>query len=723
MIKWGNGVYRFRKIIIIIWVLVIGFFSFYAVKLPSVLGGNGFEYDGEFRKTKQILQEDFNQAESSIILFFEKEAEISDEKFKTFIGEHLEMASELEVVDEAVSPLNREDMLKKDMAYAVLNLNKGAEEVGDAITELREGLRQEEGMKVQLTGEPVIVKDLNQASQDDLAKAEMIGLPIALVVLLLAFGGLIAAGIPLVIGVVTILTSMGITYFMSYQMDLSIFILNIVPMIGLALSIDFALLVINRFKEEINNRSIQEAVAVTVATAGRSIIFSGLCVFIGLSGLLFIQIDIFQNVAVGGMSVVFVSVLAAITLLPAILGMLGKKINSLSVLKMNKKRATAWESFAKLVMKRPVMMAILGLTILIGGLLPVKDMNLSVPGTEALPPNYESRVAFDAFEKAFIEENRSDANRVVIVAEGKGEILDSANLEDIDILLDDLHKEEIVDSIESIYSAFNVEQAEELSYILQQSDSRSIAPAVEYYTSGEKMLLHVYLNKDESTSSMRKWVSEWKTESTELEIYLGGQIKFEQEIFDEIFEKAPYGLALILISTFLILMVAFRSLLIPIKAIIMNILSLTATFGIVVWIFQGGHFGIEATDIALVLPVFVFSLVFGLSMDYEVFLISRIHEVYNETLDNTTATLKGLTSTSKIITSAALIMIVVTGAFAFTGVMPVKQMGVGIALAIFVDATIVRMVLVPALMKLLGDWNWWFFGFKHKKAKEYKQVS
>jgi RND superfamily putative drug exporter len=162
-------------------------------------------------------------------------------------------------------------------------------------------------------------------------------------------------------------------------------------------------------------------------------------------------------------------------------------------------------------------------------------------------------------------------------------------------------------------------------------------------------------------------------------------------------------------------MAAFRSILIPVKAIVMNILSLSCTFGILVWIFQQGHFGVTPVDIALILPVFVFTLVFGLSMDYEVFLISRIQEFYLKTGDNSEATISGLTYTSKIITSAAAIMIVVTGAFAFTGVMPVKQLGVGIAIAIFIDATIVRMVLVPALMKLLGDWNWWLFGIRNKK--------
>jgi RND superfamily putative drug exporter len=235
------------------------------------------------------------------------------------------------------------------------------------------------------------------------------------------------------------------------------------------------------------------------------------------------------------------------------------------------------------------------------------------------------------------------------------------------------------------------------------------------------MLLEVYLKTGGHSAKARQWVTDWSNKDLGLNASFGGPIKFEQEIFSEIFQKAPYGLLLIVLSTFVILMAAFRSILIPLKAILMNVLSLGCTFGILVWIFQQGHLGVTPVDIALILPVFVFTLVFGLSMDYEVFLISRIQEFYLITGDNSKATIAGLTYTSKIITSAAAIMIVVTGAFAFTGVMPVKQLGVGIAIAIFIDATIVRMVLVPALMKLLGDWNWWFFGKENTKQLRTKR--
>jgi RND superfamily putative drug exporter len=341
-------------------------------------------------------------------------------------------------------------------------------------------------------------------------------------------------------------------------------------------------------------------------------------------------------------------------------------------------------------------------------------MTMSIPGTESLPAKYPSRVAFESFEENFIPKDKRNEKKVSIVLETKGSILEIYNLEKVSSFLDQLSKDKLVDTVDSPFSATGIQEEETLSQLLQFGQKQQTAPILDYFIRDNKMLIEVYLKTSDHSAEARDWITDWSSRDLGLTTHFGGAIKFEQEIFDEIFEKAPYGLLLIVVSTFFILMAAFRSILIPLKAIIMNILSLSCTFGIVVWIFQQGHLGVEPADIALILPVFVFTLVFGLSMDYEVFLISRIQEFYLKTGDNTEATISGLTYTSKIITSAAAIMIVVTGAFAFTGVMPIKQLGVGIAIAIFIDATIVRMVLVPALMKLFGDWNWWFFGLKNK---------
>lgn len=709
---------RYKKTVIVIWITIVAVLGFFALKLPSVLSGNGFDFDGEYEHTRQILDDDFKQPKSVIIVLFEKQKSVDDATWKQFINDSLDKAADVPTVEKVISPFEQKDMVKGNYAYGILTFEKDSEDLTATIDQLKERLNSKKTIKVSLTGEPVIVKDLNRASQEDLAKAEMIGLPIALVVLVLAFGSLVAASLPIIVGVISIATTMGIVYFFSYAFDLTIFILNIIPMIGLALSIDFALLFINRFKEEIAHSSVEKAVITTVATAGRSILFSASCVFIGLLGLMFIEIDIFRNVAIGGMTVVLIAALSAITFLPAILALLGKRIHSLTILKTNSSGEGIWSKLAHLVMKRPVLMATLALIVLITALIPVKDMDVTVPGINALPTTYESRSAYDTYQDKFIDKKQSSDNTVVLVLENdkKSEtVLSVDNLEKVQATIKKLEKNKDVESVESIFSLSGIADSTQLSMALSQPNSL-LAPLAAQYSADNKMLIHVFLKEKLSTSEKRDWVREWMKKDLNLKTTFGGSIKFEQEIFDEILKQMPKGLALIFISTFLILMLAFRSLLIPIKAIIMNILSLSATFGIVVWIFQEGHLGLDPTSITLMLPVFVFSLVFGLSMDYEVFLISRIHEIYVDTKDNHYATLNGLISTSKIITSAAAIMIVVTGAFAFTGVVPVKQLGVGIALAIFIDATIIRMILVPSLMKLFGDWNWWLFGLKQKQT-------
>jgi putative drug exporter of the RND superfamily len=722
MEKLGGIIYRYRKWILALWLLIIGLSVAFSLKLPSVLSGNGFEYNGEYNETRNLLEEEFGQAKSSIILVFERESStVSDREWNQFIQLTFENLKDFDDAKNITTPYDRVGMIKNEFAYGLISFDKNAEDLGKEINQIDRLLKNKKGLKVTMTGEPIIVQDLNIASQEDLAKAEMIGLPIALLVLVLAFGGLIAAAIPIVIGVVSILTTMGVVFFFSYGVDLTIFILNIVPMIGLALSIDFALLLINRYKEELQSKSIQEAIVISVATAGRSIIFSGLCVFIGLSALWFIQIDIFQNVALGGMTVVLISAFCALTFLPAILAIIGTRINKFSILRTTDSKTSIWYRFAKFVMRRPVLMAGAALAILLVGLVPVAQMTMSIPGTESLPAKYPSRVAFEAFEEHFIPKDKRNEKKVSIVLETNGNILESSNLGKVKSVLEKLSKDKLVDKIVSPFSATGIQDEKALSQLLVFGQKEQTTPILDYFVRENKMLIEVYLKTTDHSAKAREWVRDWSSSDLGLTSYIGGAIKFEQEIFDEIFEKAPYGLLLIVISTFFILMAAFRSLLIPLKAILMNILSLSCTFGIVVWIFQEGHLGMAPVDIALILPVFVFTLVFGLSMDYEVFLISRIQEFYLKTGDNTEATISGLTYTSKIITSAAAIMIVVTGAFAFTGVMPIKQLGVGIAIAIFIDATIVRMILVPALMKLFGDWNWWFFGIKNKNQTKQKK--
>ncbi|WP_100332257.1 MMPL family transporter [Bacillus xiapuensis] len=695
---------RARKWILSLWIVAALAMGYFALQLPSLLEGDGFRTDGEYEEVQKELSETFDFPESSIMILFKKSEDDSENEFRERISTLLNRIEDQSPETAIQSPLKNPEYMKPDVAYATVQYDKKAEEMSPVIEDIKSITKEEEG--VTITGMPVLTQDINQASQDDLKRAELIGLPVALLVLLFAFGTAAASLLPLLVGGITIMISFGLLTFIGRQVDLAIFILNIAPMIGLALSIDFSLLFINRYKEEIKKQPKKDALITTIQTAGHSIIFSAICVFIGLGSMMVIEVDIFKNVAIGGMVVIAVAVLGSLTLLPAMLYMLGDRIHKWRIIRSIGDGSARWRQFAHGVMKRPALISIAALAILMAGILPVKHMNLSIPTTDSLPEHFESRIAFETIEEEFMKQNKST---IYAIAERQDGWLNEAGLREMKELQKAFHEEEAVQEIDTVFTASKVTEPQELAAALKQPQMRKqLEPAIQPFVRENQLLIPIHLNVEGSAEKAQDLARKWSEKNWPVELHFGGQPKFNQEIYDEIYDKIGLALAIIFVSTFIILMLAFRSVVIPLKAILMNVVGLTSTFGILVWIFQGGHFGLNEMDISLILPVLVFSLVFGLSMDYEVFLISRIREFYLQTGDNTNATVEGLASTSKVITSAALIMIVITGAFAFTGVVPVKQIGIGIALAIAIDATIIRLLLVPSLMKLLGNWNWWY---------------
>lgn len=692
----ASFVTRFYKSIIAFWLLLLIGAIYFAIQLPNQLQGDGFRTDGEHEDVMHLLSEEFELPSETILMVFDG---TSDDK----IEELLSQVDQQGLADRIVSPLEDTSLQKDGISYAQLHYTEDTEDLPAVVDEIREVIKDESS--VALTGGPVINKDINVASQKDLASAEAIGLPIAIIVLLLAFGSVMASFVPLIIGVMTVVISLGILGLIGGSIDLSIFILNIIPMLGLALSIDFALLFINRYKEEREHSSIQESVITAVRTSGRSIIFSAICVFIGLGAMLVMKVDIFMNIALGGMLVVTLAVLSSLTLLPALLMLMGDRINKWTLIRVKTGGSSRWLTFASFVMKRPVTLIITALLLLGIAIIPIKDMSLSIPQVDSLPEQYDSRQAYDLLDDTF---GFGEESTVYLLAERQDGWDSTEAREDIFDLQEQLEQDSAVKEVSTIFTATEIPNPEALEQQLQVPEAATaLEPAFESFIQEDYLFVPVTLNMGGATAEAQDWVRDFSEKEFGYALSIGGQPKFNQEIFDEISSKIGLLLTIILGSTFIILMIAFRSILIPLKAILMNIVGLSATFGILVYIFQYGHFGLPQTEIALIIPVIVFSLVFGLSMDYEVFLISRIQEEYVKTQNNTASTVTGLVSTSKIITSAALIMIVITGAFAFTDVMPVKQIGVGIAIAIAIDATIIRLLLVPSLMKLFGKWNWW----------------
>lgn len=685
-----------HKFVLFSWIALIIVMGFLAIKLPSILQGDGFEMNGEHAEVMVIISEDFDLPADSLLLVFDN---VTDEIIKSNIDKIIALG----LTSDLVSPLEDTTLYKPDIAYALLHFNDDNLDMSDVVTSIREALGEQSG--ITLTGSAAIEKDINSASQRDLMIAEGIGLPIAIIVLIFAFGTIVASMIPLLIGISTIAISFGILTFIGGYTDLSIFVLNIIPMLGLALSIDFALLFVSRYREELAHSTVQEAVAKTIQTAGRSILFSAFCVFIGLGAMLLIRVAIFQNIAIGGMVVVLMAVISSLTLLPAILLMLGDRIEKWRVLKVKENGTDNWRKFANFVIKRPIRITFFTLILLGIALIPVKNMELTIPALDSLPESYDTRTALEKVNETF---NLDEKSTVYLIASTENGWDNQAGLKKIKTLEDKLIADNLVEEVATIYSVSGIETVQEWEYVWESPlKEEQLDPLWESFIQQEQLLIPVTLAVTGASNEAQDWVRDIH-EQLDVDILVGGEPKYNQEIFDEISNRIIMVVSLIIITTLIVLTIAFKSILIPIKAILMNIIGLAATFGILVYIFQYGHFGIAAGSLALIIPVLVFSLVFGLSMDYEVFLISRMQEEYYKTLDNDHATVEGLTRTSKVITSAALIMIVLTGAFAFTDVMPVKQIGVGIAIAIAIDATIIRLLLVPSLMKLLGKWNWWF---------------
>ena len=702
MKKLANAILAHAKAVLAVWVVIVIALAIFAIQLPNKLEGDGFYVEDEHTYVTEQLSKTFDLPAKTIFVVFDN---YTDEQITTTLNK-LQAVKEIDTIQ---SPVDDATLKKGDTSYAMLHFSHKITDYNPIVIDIRERLQDDKG--VELTGEPVFAYDINKASQRDLASAEAIGLPIAMIVLILAFGTLVASVLPIVIGIVSVVAALGILSIFSEALSLSIFVLNIVPMLGLALSIDFSLLFISRYREEREHTSIEQAISTTMNTAGRSIIFSAICVMIGLGAMAVIDVEIFRNIAAGGSLVVFLAVVSGLTLLPATLVLLGDNLNKGRIFRPKAGGSNYWRTFAGFVMRHPVMITLLAIILLGIGMLPIKDMELVIPKVDALPQSYEARVAFEKLDEEF---GLNEQSTLYVLAEHKGGF---ANEQGYQLLYDMQKKLEdfsLVTQATTIFNAASIDSPQALAQAMAVPEMQAqLQPVWDSFVKGDVAFIPVTLDAEGESDEAQQFTRTLRDTDLGTPFKLGGVPKFNQEIFDAITDNIGYALVIIMVSTFFILMLAFRSILIPLKAIIMNVIGLGSAFGILVYIFQYGHFGMEESPIVLIIPVIVFCLVFGLSMDYEVFLISRIQESYKGGATNTAATIDGLTATSRIITSAALIMIVITGAFAFTDVMPVKQIGVGIAIAVALDASIIRLMLVPSLMKLLGDWNWWF-PFKQK---------
>jgi RND superfamily putative drug exporter len=545
-------------------------------------------------------------------------------------------------------------------------------------------LRADDGeVHTEIGGIYAFLRDANDQVEADIVRAEVVSLPVLLVLLLLIFRGLVAATSPLLVGVVAILGGFVVTRVIAGLTEVSVFAANVITLLGLGMAIDYALFVVGRFREELTaGHPTAVAVERTMRTAGRTVVISGLTVTLALSSLLLFPMGFLKSVGYGGMAAVLVAMLAALTSLPALLAVLGPRINALRIGRRRRvvaaasepARRGAWERLAHSVMRRPVVYLLTVAAALVG---------LGIPFLRADFGGFDERVL------PIGTPSRTVAQRLAAEFPGGGIAPIYA----------------VVDGAAPAAAEAFAQRAAALPGVTDASVSLS-RPDVSVVS-----VLYQGGSTSDATGELVHAVRELPAPAG-AQVLVGGRTASDLDQVDGLFQRLPWMGLYVFAVTFLLLLLAFGSVVLPVKAIIMNIISIGASFGVIVWVFQDGHLSgfldftptgsLEPTNLVLLLAV-----LFGISTDYEVFLLSRVREEYLRGNDNTRAVAVGLQRTGGIITAAAVLLIVVVAGFTTGGTATLKMLGVGTMVAVAVDAALVRTLLVPATMRLLGRWNWW----------------
>ncbi|GIP27873.1 membrane protein [Paenibacillus sp. J23TS9] len=714
--QWGSIIFRYRWAVVFAWVFLICFLGFFAVRTPSLLQDSGFTPTGSSSERGIVfLEEKLGMSAASLDIVMESTS-----------GENLTTSEAQAKIWEELAPLRGQPFVQ-DMygsivsrrtgedavtAFTVL-LNETSNEALGHFEEIKAAVPRISGTHTYITGNLAVYHDMSSAVRHDIVRAESFGIPAALLILLLLFGTLPAALLPIAVGLGSVAVTMGSLYFVAVQdVPLSNFLPNMVTMLGLAVGIDYALFMVSRFREELKNRTVEEALNTSCKTAGRSLMYSGGAVMAGLLALNFIQLPVFRSLALGGMLVVLTSVLAASTLLPALLGILGYRIFAWPVRFRKKKEhnrvsSQAWIRISEVIMARPAVVAAVVTAALLAAIFPALHMKLGIPSAEVLPPSYESRYGVELMKKAY---DMKEANAITVAVELNQDYKEPESIRQMKLYMSKLRELSGVHRVES-YASFLKEDSDVMSTQLQNEIEKRHAAR------GHAAVIAVVPEGGETDPATVKLVQELRQHPPrEMSIYVTGPPAYKLDIMVRIQSGIPYVLITVLLLTYIILFAAFRSVLLPLKAVVMNLLSLGASFGLVTLVFQRGY-GADWLQVSYtgsvfaVLPVLIFCVVFGISMDYEVMMLSRIAEAYSKERNNERSTAIGLQRTGGMITGAALILAVVAGAFMFTDNELMKALGLGLTASVLIDVSIVRILLVPALMKLLGKANWWLPGW------------
>jgi RND superfamily putative drug exporter len=569
-----------------------------------------------------------------------------------------------------------------------------------------------------LTGPSAIFHDMESVSDGDLRRVELVTLPIALMVLLLIFGSVVASLTPVLMAPVAVTISLAAIYFLGHRIDMSIFVLNTTSMLGLGVAIDYSLFMVNRFRSELAlGRDLETAIGNTVSTSGRAILVSAIVVSVGFFGLTLSGVTMLQSLGIGGSIVTLLSLLTALTLLPALLGIIGERINLLPVIPSRFQRSHVWRDIALRVMRRPIHVIALVSVVIVILAWPAFHLRVGIPGPEILPSSVDSRAGNDILNRHLGVVNRSPV--LVVVQRHLGTPVNTYQSAIFSVLDRVCTSPEVAgiaavpvpDSPSALHSCDAVLAASQNASPAQRAQARSQAQA---HRVG---LVSVFLKSDPSSVAAEQYVSNLRRARPipGYSVLIGGQTAGQMDFNHYLYSRFPLVIGFVTLVIYIVLLIAFRSVLLPLKAILMNVFSVLAAYGAVVFAFQDGHLVrlLDFTNVGnidSIVPVFLFCVLFGISTDYEVFLLTRVQEEYRITGNNEESVATGLAVTGRIITSAAAVMMVVFGAFAFARLVVIKQVGLGLAVAVLVDATLIRVLLVPATMRLLGRWNWWLPG-------------
>lgn len=723
---------RHARVAIACWVAITVAGALLEPRFNASLTGPPLGVDGsESARAQAIIDRDFDRpfTEQDLIVFESESHTIDDPAFQEVVQAAIDNVSQLPLVVSVVGPSSpravNQVSLEGHVAAAVVFLSGSSAErqrLAPLLT-MTAAAAATADVQVYVTGRSPLITELVEQEGSDLARAERLGLPAALLVLLIASRTLVAAGLPILLAVLGSVVTFGVLGAVSGMMSFNLFVPNVATMLGLGVGVDYSLVIVSRFREELG-RSDDPAAAVagTLATAGKTVFFSGITVILSLAGLLLVNAQIFRELAVGAITAVAVMLLGALTLLPPVLALLGSRIERLQLpLPRRATKGRVWERWASTVMQHPGASAIAAILIILVLAAPVTRLRLSLDTDTAGVERGSALVGRDVLKREFNEGRISPLQIVYISHDGA---LDGGDLEAIS---------QLSEFIANDYAAVEVTSVTTLldRYLgAHTAEAFAFAASMPEAVVAASDLINVGTG---SNVAVIRAVSRWSPDTPgpiqlvqrvrdrmvpsviagqNAEVLVGGLSAQIVDITDESIQKLPIVVGVIVVLSLVLLAVIFRSIVIPIKAVLMNVLAIAAAYGLLVFVFQEGA-GATLLDFQptgttqVYLPLLTFAILFGLSMDYEVFLLGRIKEEWDRTGNNQTATKLGLQRTAGVISAAAAIMVVVFSAFTFARLMEVKQLGFSLAAAVLVDATLIRIVLVPAAMQLLGPWNWW----------------